>query len=134
MSVLRTLLSIIVNWGIEPFLRRVVAAIPTPAVGQRQAKTSSRIIDLTTAPEDFKSLSSIVRNLLQVLLPQGSRGPLAVTHITTTVIDRHLADVLRPALILGWLPKSLATESVFPLDDVRQITGHLLSRQVTHCM
>ena len=126
---LRTLLSLVFKWAIEPLLARVSASIPSIVPGGRR-RTEVNIIDLTSVPEDYQLLSSILSRITRMVLPSGIRGPLNATHITSAIIDRHLADLLKSCLVLGWLPKSLSSESVLPLDDLRPILMHLINMSV----
>jgi hypothetical protein len=78
-----------------------------------------KIIDLTTTPEDYRQLSSFLVRILALLLPDGLHGRLPQTLITTTLLDRHLTDILKPCIALGWLPKSLSSEGTPTLDEIR---------------
>jgi hypothetical protein len=129
LSQIRTLLSLVFKWAVEPPLSRVSASIPsvTPA-GRR--RTTVDIIDLTSVPEDYETLASVLPRIIGMILPAGVRGSPSPTHIASAIIDGHLSDVLRPCLVLGWLPKSLASESVLPLDDLRPLMVHLINMSV----
>ncbi|KAI0076623.1 hypothetical protein K474DRAFT_1662644 [Panus rudis PR-1116 ss-1] len=125
LTYIRTLLSIAFKWGIEPLLRRVMDAIPTTSpVGDH---TRATLIDLTNVPEDYARLRKLLLELFKLVLPNGIQGTLAATHITITLIDRHLADLIRPSICLGWLPKPLSSDSVRPMDDLRPLVMHLTS-------
>ena len=126
---IRTLLSLVFKWAIEPLLGRISASIPTITPGGRR-RTEVNIIDLTSVPEDYELLSSILSRIMKILLPSGVKGPLSPTHITSALVDRHLTDLLRPCLVLGWLPKALSSESVLPLDELRPLAVHLISMSV----
>lgn len=130
---LRTLLSLVFKWAVEPLLSRIVASIPSVAPGGRR-RTEVNIIDLTTVPEDYKLLSSILHRICRMILPLGVHGPPSATHITSALLDRHLADLVRPCMVLGWLPKSLSSESVLPLDDIRPVVVHLINMSVLICL
>lgn len=104
---LRTLLSLVFKWAVEPLLARVTASIPSVTPGGRR-RTEVNIIDLTSIPEDYRILATSLTRITKLLLPSGIRGPLNATHITSAIVDRHLSDLLKPCLVLGWLPKSLA--------------------------
>lgn len=129
LSYIRTLLSIVVKWGIEPMLQRVTAAIPNTApIGLR--RSGVQVIDLTTVPDGFKVLCDLVDKLLIILLPTGISGPVASTHISVFVLDQHLSDLFKAGITLGWLPKSQSTDSVTPVDRFRPLIMHLLSMLV----
>lgn len=114
---LRTLLSITFKWGIEPLLDSTVIALsskPTTFI-----PSGPKLIDLTTIPEDYKRLSSLTTKLLRILFTEGPRRSMPQTLITTTLLHRHLADLLRPSIVLGWLPKSLSTEATSTVNEIR---------------
>ena len=123
---IRTLLSIVFNWAVKPLLARVIAAIPTVTPGARR-RTDVNIIDLTTVPEDYRTLSDILARLFKIVLPRGVQGSVSPTIIVNVFLDKHFVDLLRPCMILGWLPKSSASESVAPIDSLRSPVVHLLN-------
>ncbi|CAL1711574.1 unnamed protein product [Somion occarium] len=126
LAYMRTLLSITVKWGLEPLLQRVTAGIPsTMPVGAR--KSGVQVIDLTTVPENYKLLVSLIDQLLGIILPSGVSGPIPSTHISVLILDNYLPDLFKPCITLGWLPKSQATESVMPVDHLRSVVIHLIS-------
>ncbi|KAK7049303.1 hypothetical protein VNI00_005904 [Paramarasmius palmivorus] len=120
---LRTLLSIVVRWGLESLLDRVISAWP-----ERPSKaTSSSIIDLTSTPEDYNRLSSFILRFYALILSSGPQQKASQSLITETILQRHVKDILAPSIALGWLPKSLSTESTPPLDAARPLTMRLLT-------
>ncbi|KAH9951727.1 hypothetical protein B0H21DRAFT_842799 [Amylocystis lapponica] len=125
MAQLRTLISIVFKWAVDPLLARVVAAIPTRTAPRIHG--GAKIIDLTGAPDNYATLTSYMNRFQRLLLPDGVNSPLTRTIITSTVLVRHLADLLRPCITLGWLPKSLSTDSVHTLDALRPLVIYLLS-------
>ncbi len=127
----RTLLSIVFKWAAKPLLTRVTAAIPNVTPGSRN-RTTVNIIDLTSVPDDYKMLSSLIYRLMGIILPFGIQGSLTQTIVTSIILDRHLGDLLRPCIVLGWLPKSLASESVPPLDDLRPLVVHMITMSVVY--
>ncbi|KAF5369873.1 hypothetical protein D9758_001077 [Tetrapyrgos nigripes] len=124
LSQLRTLLSIAFRWGTEPLLARVLASWPSTSSG---GTSGSRIIDLTSTPEDYQRLSAMVEQLLSLVFPEGGPGRISTTLITETILHRHVADVLKPSVVVGWLPKSLSTESIVPVEHIRPITMRLMA-------
>lgn len=120
---IRILLSVVFKWGVEPLLFKVAPVWPTksPSAG------GPRIIDLTTTPEDYELLISMTSELLGLLFPGGAKGPVAQTLITTTILQKHVMDTLKPSIALGWLPKSFASESRPCLDAARPLTVRLLN-------
>lgn len=109
---LRTLVAITFKWGVDPLLSRAMLAWPSKSA-------RPQIIDLTTAPEDYKCLCSTVSRLLSIVLPDNSP-----TFITTTLLNRHLDQLLRPCIAIGWLPKSLALDAA--PESIRPMTIRLL--------
>ncbi|KAI0702915.1 hypothetical protein BC835DRAFT_1263578 [Cytidiella melzeri] len=121
---IRTLLSLVFKWAIAPLQRRVCASIPT--TGGSRRKIEARIIDLTTVPDDYVCLKDAVTRLVLLVLPTGVQGPPNATVLSSVLLDKHLPDLLMPSLVLGWLPKSLASESVSPLNDLRPMVIRLM--------
>jgi hypothetical protein len=127
---IRTLISIVFKWGSDPLLGHITSAWPSnppPTVG-----ASSQIIDLTTTPESYSLLSSIVIRLMRILFPGGANSPISQTFISTTMLNRHLSDFLRPCLAIGWLPTRLASESMPTMDEVRPLVMRLLATYVDY--
>ncbi|KAF8639852.1 hypothetical protein AX17_001107 [Amanita inopinata Kibby_2008] len=118
---IRTLLSVALKWGIEPLLSACLKAWPS------KAAAGFTRVDATTIIEQYALLADLTIDLMGLLFPAGFNDPLANTHITATMINHHLADILKPCLALGWLPKTLVTESVSTVDSLRPITLRLLS-------
>ncbi|KAJ6613487.1 hypothetical protein B0H10DRAFT_1805501 [Mycena sp. CBHHK59/15] len=109
---LRTLVAIVFKWGVDVLLSRAMLAWPSKS-------SRPQIIDLTTAPEDYKLLCSMLSRLLG-LIPRSDLP----TPITTTLLNRHMAQLLRPCIAIGWLPKSLAFDTT--PDAIRPPTIRLL--------
>ncbi|OSX60155.1 hypothetical protein POSPLADRAFT_1066562 [Postia placenta MAD-698-R-SB12] len=124
---IRTLLSIVFKWAVEPFLSGVANAIPAKADPHTRVHAAPRIIDLTSIPADYTSLTTAVSRLLRLLFPAGVQSAPSQTAIASALANRHLSDLLRPCLVLGWLPKNLATESVRPVDEFRPYVMRILA-------
>ncbi|THV08587.1 hypothetical protein K435DRAFT_772052 [Dendrothele bispora CBS 962.96] len=124
LSQLRTLLSITFRWGIEALSMHVVSSLPSTSSA---TPVGSRIIDLTSTPDDYKYLSDMLDRLLALVFPGGVQERMSVTLITETLLHKHATDLMKPAIILGWLPKSLTTESIVPVDHVRPLIMRLLT-------
>lgn len=129
---IRTLLSLVFKWNTNPFLQRICASIPTTSPGPRR-KTDVRIIDLTTVPDDYIHLKHTLLRLVHLILPTVLHGPPNATILSSVILDVHLPDLLKPSLVLGWLPKSLASESVSPVNDLRPMVVRLMHMFVAHC-
>ncbi len=128
LGLIRTLVSIVFKWAAEPLLRRIVAGIPSTS--SSHAVTGARIIDLTGLPLEFSTLYSVTSRLLSLPLSDGITSPLSQSAVTATLLNRYLSDLLLPCVIIGWLPKSLASETMPTADTVRPQVMHLLSRYV----
>ena len=123
-SNLRTLISIVFKWGTDALLNRVVQNWTTTPLSK---SASATVIDLTGGPEDYKELCGLTYQLLSLVLPSGHRGQLSESFIPNLLLTRHLGDVLKPCITLGWLPKALSTPSLPVQDDIRPLTMRLLS-------
>ena len=119
---IRTLLSIAFNWGMKQLLDKVIIAFHTTNLVQERS-----FIDLTTASEDYGLLKSLVLDILSLLFPQGITDKAAQTLVTTVVLDRHAADLLKSCLTLGWLPRTLPFEGMQTLDVARPFTSRILN-------
>jgi hypothetical protein len=125
---LRTLLSITFKWGVEPLLVLVTSTWPNhpyPTV-----ISGPKIIDLTTKPLYYKQLSSLLVRLLILLFPGGVHGSFSQTLITAMLLNRHLTDLLKPCIALGWLPISLSSEATPTVDEIRPNIMRLLEMYV----
>ncbi|KAJ8086577.1 hypothetical protein PM082_005400 [Marasmius tenuissimus] len=122
---LRTLISIVFHWGTEPLLSNVISAWPEKhgAANPRPSK----IIDLTSTPEDYHHLHDLTSRILTLVFPAGPQQKSSDTVITATLLNRHLKEILEPSIALGWLPRSLSTDSIVPFDDARPLVMRLLS-------
>jgi len=124
-SQLRTLLSIIFKWGTEPLLAHI--QVVWPSRGDNHAQSGSKILDVDNASQSYVKLTSMTRRLLSLLFPRGVHGTMPQTLITTTLLNRHTTDFLRPGIVLGWVPKALSTESFSAVDDLRPFIMRLMS-------
>lgn len=121
---LRTLLSITFKWGVEPLLVLITSAWPSKP--SSTISSVPKIIDLTTTPEDYRRLSSLLIRLIALLFPDGVYGSLPQTLISVTIINRHLTNLLKPCVALGWLPKSLSSEATPTVNEIRPKVMRLL--------
>ena len=124
-SHIRTLISIVFKWGTDVLLDRVAPNWTTPTSTKAQGPAS--IVDLTRGPEDYKELCDLTYQLLSIVLPSGHRGQLSESFVANILLTRHLSDVLKPCITLGWLPKALSKPSTPVQDDIRPLTMRLLS-------
>jgi hypothetical protein len=119
---LRTLLSLVFKWGIDPLFARVSQTWSTVAVDERRG---SNVVDLTLESGDWQLLVTLLMSLFALIFPDGAQGRISQTLITTTILSRHVKDILLPALGLGWLPESLSASSMPPPHDVRPLVMRL---------
>jgi len=122
-SQLRTLLSIVFKWGTEPLLAHV------QVVWLEMGSTTAgpKLLDVDNAPQSYAKLATMTRRLLSLLLPRGVHGTVPQTLITSTLLNRHITDLLRPGIALGWVPKALSTELIPVVDDLRPFIMRLVS-------
>lgn len=128
MALIRTLISIVFKWAVEPLLQRVVAAIPSTSASN--VARGARIIDLTGLPQQYSLLVSLTSRLLALPLSGGLTLPLSKSVVTATFLNQHLSDLLLPCIVIGWLPKALSSDSMPTGDVLRPQVMYLLSRYV----
>lgn len=126
LSQIRTIMSLVFKWGTQPLLNRIQEAWPTQ-FSEPTASSSSGAVDFSDVSKDYSLLSELTLRVLGLLLPDGVHGSLPKSLITTTLLRQHLVDVLRPSLALGWLPKSMNTESMPVVHAIRPLIMRLLS-------
>ncbi|KAH0587531.1 hypothetical protein H2248_006313 [Termitomyces sp. 'cryptogamus'] len=119
---LSTLLSIVFRWGIDPLYAKVALTWPETSVTKTQ-----KIIELTAPAEEYASLFSLTSDLLRLVFPDGFQGRVPQTLITTTILEKHSMDILKPCIMLGWLPRSLASDSRPVFDAARPMTMRFLN-------
>lgn len=106
---LRTLLSIVFKWGTEPLLTSCLLKRPP------EAATGQKVVDYGSISSQHESIVEFAISLMGIMFPNGSSGPIANTHISAILINRHLVDLLRVCFALGWIPKSWAVGSLRPV-------------------
>ncbi|KAG2369832.1 hypothetical protein BDR07DRAFT_1604179 [Suillus spraguei] len=106
LSTLRTLISLIFRWGTAMLYTRLI-----PSLSIKPIPGTPKIIDLTNTPADQVTLSDLLLRLMGLLFPNGPKSTPPQTLISSTLLSRHVVDLLRPSMALGWLP----SESVEPL-------------------
>ncbi|CAA7259732.1 unnamed protein product [Cyclocybe aegerita] len=115
---LRTLLSLVFKWGIQPLYGRVILSWPTAG--------GSKIVDLGSHSEDYQALSNLTTSLFTLIFPQGVEGRISQTLITSTILARHVADLLTPAIVLGWLPEVHASGSTPVIHELRPMVMRMM--------
>lgn len=128
LALIRTLISIVFRWGVEPLIQHVTSAIPSTST--LRATKGARIIDLTELPQEYSTLSSVSSRLLALPLSDGMASPLAQSAVSATLLNQSLSDLLLPCIVVGWLPKSLSSDSMPTADALRPQVMYLLSRYV----
>jgi hypothetical protein len=117
---LRTLLSIVFRWSVEPLLARVAKA-------WSNGHHEDPAINATTISEDYKLLHSTTWRILSLLFPNDLNVPAEQTEITRTLLNSQLSGILKPSLTLGWIPKSFSSVSTPTAGEIRQLTLRLLN-------
>ncbi|KAF4619552.1 hypothetical protein D9613_005233 [Agrocybe pediades] len=120
---LRTMLSILFKWALNPLFSRVNLALPTKIPARPQGP---KIIDLTLGSEDYQLLSDILMSLFSLVFPEGPEGRISQTLITTSILNYHVQDILFTAITLGWLPESFSSSSTPVLHEARSMVMRLL--------
>ncbi|KAF7288240.1 RTP1-C1 domain-containing protein [Mycena chlorophos] len=95
---LRTLLAITFKWGVQPLLTR---AIPPGATKP------------SVASNDFRQLKGTVLRLLNIGLASET-----VTFVSTTLLNRHLDELLRAGIAVGWRDESIGSQVTRILDSL----------------
>ncbi|KAL0949934.1 hypothetical protein HGRIS_009961 [Hohenbuehelia grisea] len=124
LSLLRTLLSVAFKWGTKPLLLRVSSAWPSV---REKTSSGSHIVDLTGTGRDYEVLSGFVSRLLSLLFFDGPQSKLPQTLITTSILSKHVADILHPAIAVAWLPKTLNSDTMVTLENARPFVLRLLA-------
>lgn len=124
LNLIRTLLSITFRWGTGPLLSHIITSWPSTS---SSPVAGSKIIDLTSTPDDYRHLTDLVFRHLSLIFPKGIHGNTSNTLITETILQRHMPEILKSTISLGWLPKSLATDTMTPLDSARPLIMRLVA-------
>jgi hypothetical protein len=109
---LRTLLSIAVKWGLTPLYARV-------SKGWIESSNEVGISEAAAHEEAHRRLSELTAMFLSLIFPDGAQGRISQTLITSSILSRHVSDVLLPAVALGWLPENISRISTPSIRDFR---------------
>ncbi|KAJ8697899.1 hypothetical protein PTI98_004670 [Pleurotus ostreatus] len=93
---LRTLISITIKWGIDPLLAKLKSSWPAKAF--QASAPSPKIVEISDVAEDFALLSSMTLRFMGLLFPSGPQSPLPQTLVTTTILSRHVGQILSPCI------------------------------------
>lgn len=122
---LRTMVALIFKWGTEPLMAEINETWTVDTKGKGR-----RIVQVDEEDRDYATVASIVSRIMKILFPMGVQGSLSPTMISTTLTNKHLVDILRCSIPLGWLPQSLSTPATPTVDHLRPYTMRLLSMYV----
>ncbi|TEB30240.1 hypothetical protein FA13DRAFT_579051 [Coprinellus micaceus] len=84
-------------------------------------------MEVDTKDEGYTAASDVITRVMSILFPNGVQGNLSPTAIATTLTNKHLVDIFRCSIPLGWLPPSLSTLAIPTVDHLRPFTMRLLS-------
>ena len=125
---LRTLLSLIFKWGIEPLFNRVALALPGLPINT--PNTRAKIVEVSQKSDDYGYLSQFVTSVFLLIFPRGVQAQISQTLITTSILSRHVSDLLSPSIALGWLPEPLSSSSMPIIHEMKPFVIHLLKLYV----
>jgi len=117
---LGTLLSLTFKWGIERLYTQVVQS------GSFREKSRPVTVDTSVIDYDYHLLSDLVSSLLLLVFPEGAQGRISQTLITTTILAKHVTDLVLPSIALGWLPVNVSTSSMPVVHAFRPFVTRLL--------
>lgn len=109
LSHLRTLLSVIFKWRVEPLLSAFESTRPHP-----------QIIDLTDRSINFEELPGSLNRILRLLFGKDLR--VRQTWVTSCILSQHVVGVLLPCLIIGWAPKPLHETFIGTAKDIKTLS------------
>jgi hypothetical protein len=120
---LRTLISIICKWGLNPLFWKV------SQFWDRFLESNGRgtITETSTSGDDLEQLSLMTLRCLSLLFPDEDQGPVAQTFISMAMLNRHLADLLRPGIALGWLPRNFTFDGKETRNGIRSLVIRILT-------
>lgn len=120
---IRTLISIVCKWGLNPLFWKV------SQFWDQFLESNGRgtITETSTSGDDLEQLSVMTLHCLSLLFPDGDQGPVAQTFISMAMLNRHLADLLRPAIALGWPPRNFTFDGRETRNGIRSLVIRILS-------
>jgi len=128
---IRIHISLAIKWGTEVLLSRILPTLPN----KRSPKVppGAVYVDLSSVSLDYGSLCSMLFTFCRIMSAERdcSLNTLSQTPIVTTLITRHLTDLLRPLICIGWLPTHLRGELMDCGPFLQPFTQRLLAMYVT---
>lgn len=119
---LRTLLSIVFRWGIDHLYARVSSWCES----NDESASPVNVVDMASGnDEDFCLLADLTASSLSLVFPDGPQGPISQTLITSTMVTRHIQDLLLPLIALGWLPEAMSKKLKHDIPDFRSAVARL---------
>ncbi|KAF8138702.1 hypothetical protein EV363DRAFT_1521850 [Boletus edulis] len=98
-----------------------------PAIGTRDLNVLRTLLTLLFhSLADLAALSALLSDLMSTLFPRGVRAQPPQTLITTTILHRHVPDLLMASMALAWLPKSPWPQDNLSLNTLRPFVLRLL--------
>ncbi|PPQ63880.1 hypothetical protein CVT24_009506 [Panaeolus cyanescens] len=128
---IRTHLSIVFKWGIDPLLKRVGDGLLTTSNPSSSSRTtaSSHVVEMDeqSSIAAYEKLCAITKTMMGMVFPDGFQGRIGETHVTSSMLRMHASDILLPLVLLGWMPRNLGMKSgMKPVDELRPLTLRLL--------
>lgn len=123
---IRMLLSLIFRWGTLPIFAQVIVAWPSEPSRSGNFGTPVQITEVSNAVKNYDLLSDLIHRMIKLIFPEGVHGRIPQSLVTTTLLSRHLVDLLQPSLALGWLPRSLSIKEMPTKDEIRPLIMRLL--------
>jgi len=127
---LRTLLSIVVKWGLVPLFIQVSKSWTESS---NEVGISDNALDMAY-DESYRRLSELTTTFLCLVFPDGAQGRISQTLITSSIISRHVSDILLPTVALGWLPESMSRSSMPVIHAFRPLVVRLMKLWVPCCV
>lgn len=116
---LRTLLSIVFKWLIEPEYDAICANVPLGGAEHVNIGASVHSVLLSGVARFWSFVFRPQPDVSSLPSPSTSMQAAARSHITQTLLSRHLADLLRPSLLL--LSISPAAPVINEVDSIAYI-------------
>jgi hypothetical protein len=120
---LRTLLSVIMKWGLLPLYIQVSKSWMESST---EVGISESVLDMAPYSVAYRRLSEFTTTFISLVFPDGAQGRISQTLITTSILSRHVSDLLLPTVALGWLPESMSRSSTPVIHAFRPLVLRLM--------